>query len=88
MQLGNDFPFGEPGLTAEDYKSVIPVRVAGSQRFARISAGLEHTCAVTATGRGYCWGNNLAGRLGTGETDFFPGTQVPVHTVPALVLDP
>lgn len=33
-----------------------------------ISAGAEHTCAVTIEGRGYCWGRNPDGRLGISTT--------------------
>ncbi|MEZ5184760.1 MAG: fibronectin type III domain-containing protein [Candidatus Nanopelagicales bacterium] len=34
---------------------------------AGISAGSEHTCAVATDGSGFCWGNNQAGQLGTGD---------------------
>ena len=33
-----------------------PVPVAGSFSFAAISAGEDHTCALTSTGLAYCWG--------------------------------
>jgi alpha-tubulin suppressor-like RCC1 family protein len=44
-----------------------PVRVAGGMRFAQISAGRWHTCAVTADATGYCWGDNMYGQLGNPE---------------------
>lgn len=50
-----------------------------------ISAGGDHTCAISSNGRVWCWGNNEDGRLGVGdhltrrkpvavvETNGFPG---------------
>lgn len=46
---------------------VVPTRVAGGIAFADISAGESHTCGVATDGRGYCWGQNGVGALGTGE---------------------
>jgi alpha-tubulin suppressor-like RCC1 family protein len=35
-------------------------------RFASISAGSSHACAVDTTGVGWCWGNDASGQLGEG----------------------
>jgi alpha-tubulin suppressor-like RCC1 family protein len=36
--------------------SSIPVAVTGGFSFASISAGVDHTCAITPAGAAYCWG--------------------------------
>lgn len=45
-----------------------PVRVAGTTRFAQVSAGFFHTCAVDGEGAAWCWGSNQFLQLGTADT--------------------
>jgi alpha-tubulin suppressor-like RCC1 family protein len=46
--------------------------------FASVSAGIDHTCAVTTTGKAYCWGVNAQGQLGDGATEFESATPIAV----------
>lgn len=58
-----------------------PVPVSGQRRFVSISAGSRHTCAITDTRDGYCWGYGRAGQLGTGA---FQNSNVPVPVTGGL----
>ena len=53
----------------DSYDSNVPVVVAqGSEPFTKLSIGVGDTCAVTASGGGYCWGVNGNGQLGGGSS--------------------
>lgn len=48
--------------------SAQPVRAGSDLRFAKISAGFQHSCGITVRGVAYCWGNNIIGQIGDGTT--------------------
>ena len=58
-QLGN-------GSTMSSPTPATPVAVSGGLVFQSISAGWDHTCGITTTGDGYCWGGDDEGELGNG----------------------
>ncbi|HEX6574628.1 MAG TPA: Ig-like domain-containing protein [Gemmatimonadaceae bacterium] len=65
-----DDSFGQLG-DARLVNSTTPipvVRDGGPSPFASISAGFQHTCALTADGTAFCWGRNNFGQLGNGTT--------------------
>lgn len=43
---------------------VAPAPIATTLRFKEISAGRQHSCALTSDGTAYCWGSNQYGQLG------------------------
>lgn len=45
-----------------------PTRVAGGHGFTTLAAGDHHSCALTAEGDAWCWGDNIAGALGSATT--------------------
>lgn len=57
--------------------SASPVKVMGIANAVQISTAGVHTCAVVGDGTVWCWGSNVAGRLGNG-TDAVAVTAVQV----------
>lgn len=68
-QLGN----GNTGVTSRNH----PTPAGGTLRFVQVSAGMDHTCAVTSANKAYCWGDNTDGQLGDG-THTLRSAPVPV----------
>jgi len=58
--------------------STTPVPVGDGTPFAALSAGGNHTCALTQSGAAYCWGSNMYGQLGLGDTSYSVATPSPV----------
>jgi alpha-tubulin suppressor-like RCC1 family protein len=60
-----DNAWGQLGTGTFGGASSTPAQVASAERFQIIAANSHATCALDASGRAFCWGQNAAGRLGT-----------------------
>lgn len=63
---------GQLGNSGADYRSFLPIPVAGINSAIAIVAGGQHTCALLASGMVQCWGDGQLGQLGTGNTRSAP----------------
>ena len=60
--------YGRLGNGSTAHRSVATL-VSGAHTWASIAAGNRyHTCGVTTSGEGYCWGRNRYGQVGDGAT--------------------
>ena len=66
-QLGVDSAGATCGTPAQPCQPV-PVRAAAPLTFVALAAGAWHTCGIAADAQAYCWGLNVSGQLGTGDT--------------------
>jgi alpha-tubulin suppressor-like RCC1 family protein len=56
---------GQLGRPASAGDSVPAFISAGGRAFVTLALGAGHTCAITAAGAAYCWGDNTVGELGS-----------------------
>ena len=59
-QLGNN--------STTNSRIPVAVQMPAGVSFQSITAGSDHTCALTTEGKAYCWGNNEYGQLGNNST--------------------
>lgn len=72
-QLGNN-------LTSDSDKPVVvETTVLGGATFAQVSAGKDHSVALSSTGDAYAWGDNASGQLGNGDGGPGKHSAVPVQ---------
>ena len=55
---------GQLGIGTSGGSRPTPQAVVGGLKFARLSAGGNHTCGMTEQGDVFCWGLNMLGQLG------------------------
>lgn len=68
-QIGN----GNIGGFVDQPASAVP-----GGPYSSVSAGLAHSCAITASGQARCWGDNRHGQLGLGRVGDTVATPAPV----------
>lgn len=76
-QLGLDSVTEKCG-TPEMPCSSTPARVTTPEAIQSVSGSYSHACALTATGKALCWGDNNEGQLGTGRMSERVPTPAPV----------
>jgi alpha-tubulin suppressor-like RCC1 family protein len=60
--------YGRLGIASIDAGRLAPTPVAGGLAFRRVIAGGTHACGLTPVGKAYCWGRNVEGQIGIGQT--------------------
>jgi alpha-tubulin suppressor-like RCC1 family protein len=60
--------YGTHGSGNGNWTGNTPVAVTGGLAFSKVDAGVDHSCGITTTGQGYCWGRGDNGAIGDGST--------------------
>ena len=78
--------FGQLGNgNSESVNIPTPVTMPAGVTFSSISLGYDHTCALDAAGKAFCWGSNGSGQLGS---DIGVGSKSPSSNIPTAVTMP
>ena len=72
------------GTTGTSFLDVAPVDTPALTNAVAVTAGGDHTCALRADGRVFCWGSNASGQLGNGSSGGFSAGAVAVSTATGL----
>jgi len=74
------------GTFGGTYSWLAPTEVTLAAPATKVTAGIEHTCALLTDSSIWCWGENRQGQLGNG-TKVMPAPPTKVIGLPAKVLD-
>src|SRR5947208_3226215 len=67
---------GQLGNGTAPNPSAVPIAVSDGLTFTGITAGGDHTCAVTMSGATYCWGSNSNGESGNISSSYSTPTAI------------
>ncbi len=65
--------------------SLVPTQVTSSVAFTHLALGDFHSCGLTSSGQGYCWGLDNSGQLGVGGTSTRCSFNEPCRTSPTAI---
>ena len=82
---GQDLFFQLGGGDSLRDNSSTPIPIKSSLAFSQISAGGDHTCALSGTGTAVCWGDNTQGQIGKGTSGDSVDTPTPIAGVFAQI---
>lgn len=60
---------GQLGLGNNNAGTFVPQRVGGGSNWRTVVAGSDHVCAINQLDELHCWGSNLSGQLGVGDSE-------------------
>lgn len=77
--------FGQVGSGTPGGGGSAPKVVAGEISWSDIFVGRIHTCGVSTSGAGYCWGSNFAGEIGNTSVALGTSSLIPVPVEGSLL---